>query len=192
MKTDSADALIVGDVQIDFCPRGALPVKEGDRIVPVINRLQGRFDHLYFIRDWHPDDHLSFSESPEYVDQSWPPHCVANSPGAEFHPDLHVPSDAAIISKGTDPDVEAYSAFSGTDLGAQLRAKNIRRIFLTGLATDYCVKSTALDGRREGFEVVLIEDATRGIDVPPGTVAAAIEEMKAAGVQVINSGDLDE
>jgi len=192
MKIQPTDALIIGDVQVDFCPGGALPVSGGDHIIPVINRLQPRFQHRFFIRDWHPANHMSFSDDPHFVDRSWPPHCVANTPGAQFHPDLDVPPDANIVNKGADPDKEAYSAFSGTDLAKQLRMRGIRRLFLTGLATDYCVKSTALDARREGFDVMLVEDATRGIDVPRGSVDAALDTMKDAGVDVIQSGDMDE
>lgn len=192
MKIEPTDALIVGDVQVDFCPGGALPVKGGDEIIPAINRLQPLFDNKFFIRDWHPADHMSFSEHPRFVDRSWPPHCVADTPGAKFHPDLNVPEHARIISKGTHPDREAYSAFSGTDLAVQLRRRGVRRVFLTGLATDYCVKNTALDARREGFETVLVEDAVKGIDIPAGTVATAIETMKDAGVEVVESGELNE
>lgn len=191
MKIQPTDALIIGDVQVDFCPGGALPVSGGDHIVPVINRLQPLFEHKYFIRDWHPANHMSFSANPHFVDRSWPPHCVANTPGARFHPDLEVPPDATIVSKGTDPEKEAYSAFSGTHLNERLRTRGIRRLFLTGLATDYCVKNTALDARLEGFDVMLIEDATRGIDIPHGTIEAALDTMKDAGVVVIQSGDLD-
>lgn len=191
MKIQPTDALIIGDVQVDFCPGGALPVSGGDRIIPVINRLQPLFAHRYFIRDWHPANHMSFSDHPHFVDRSWPPHCVANTPGAQFHPDLEVPPDATIVSKGTDPEKEAYSAFSGTHLSERLRTRGIRRLFLTGLATDYCVKNTALDARREGFDVMLIEDATRGIDIPHGTIEAALDTMKDAGVVVIQSGDID-
>ena len=192
MKIKPTDALSIGDVQVDFCPGGALPVSGGDHVVPVINRLQPRFQHHFFIRDWHPANHMSFSDDPHFVDRSWPPHCVAGTPGAQFHPGLEVPPGANIVNKGTDTEKEAYSAFSGTDLAQQLQARGIRRLFVTGLATDYCVKNTALDARREGFEVMLVEDATRGIDVPHGTVDAALDTMKDAGVEVIQSGDLDE
>jgi nicotinamidase/pyrazinamidase len=191
MEIQPTDALIIGDVQVDFCPGGALPVSGGDLIVPVINRLQPRFQHRFFIRDWHPANHMSFSDTPHFVDKSWPPHCVAGTPGAQFHADLDVPDGANIVNKGTDPEKEAYSAFSGTDLAERLRVRGIRRVFATGLATDYCVKSTALDARREGFEVVLVEDAVRGIDVPQGTVDAALDTMRDAGVVVIQSGDID-
>ena len=191
MKIQPTDALIVVDVQNDFCPGGALAVDEGDRVAPVINRLMPLFQHAAFMRDWHPEDHCSFADPPDFTDGSWPAHCVANSPGAEFHGDLEVPADAIIVDKGTDPDKEAYSGFSGTALAEELRKRGVRRIFVSGLATEYCVEQTALDGLRNGFKVVLVENACRGINFPPGSAARAVEEMKAAGVEVHWSKDLE-
>lgn len=190
MKIQPTDALIVVDVQNDFCHGGALPVPAGHRVVPTINQLISRFDHAIFTRDWHSANHCSFAEPPEFVDESWPPHCVANSPGAEFHGDLHVPSDAIIINKGDDVDQEAYSGFDGTDLADRLRLRKIERIFVCGLATDYCVKHTALDGVKHGFTVYLVENACRGIGTPE-SITAAVEEMKRAGVKVCWSGDFE-
>lgn len=191
MKVQPTDALIVTDIQNDFCPGGALPIEEGHRVVPVINSIEPRFTHIVFTRDWHPENHCSFDEEPKFVDKSWPVHCVADSPGAEFHGDLHVPTDAFVVSKATDPDLEAYSAFSGTNLLDILREHKIERVFVCGLATDYCVKETALDAVRLGFLTFVIENACRGVNFPPGRVTQAIEEMKHAGVKICWSGDLE-
>jgi nicotinate phosphoribosyltransferase len=176
------DALIVVDVQNDFCPGGALAVAEGDLVVPLVNRLLPLFRHRVFTRDWHPPDHVSFADPPEFRDKSWPPHCVQDTPGAEFHPDLLVPPDALIVSKGDEPGREAYSGFQagGIDLAAWLGERGVRRVFVTGLATDYCVRATALDARAAGFKVTLVEDAVRG--VAPETTAAALRDLDEAGV----------
>jgi len=190
MNLRPTDALIVVDVQKDFCPGGALAVDGADAIVPGINALMGRFGCCAFTRDWHPPDHCSFSEDPEFVDKSWPVHCVANTPGAAFHPDLHVPEDAWIVSKATEADREAYSGFDGTRFADDLRQRAVERIFVCGLATDYCVKNTALDGLRNGFAVVLIEDLCRAVNNPPGSGQASTAEMAGAGVQIVQSGDL--
>jgi nicotinamidase/pyrazinamidase len=187
MTVEQNDALIVVDVQNDFCPGGALPVLGGDAVVAPINQVMRAFDHVVFTRDWHPADHCSFSAAPEYCDGSWPPHCEQDSPGAEFHGDLRVPLDAHFVQKGTDPDVEAYSAFSGTDLAKELRRRGIARIFVAGLTTDYCVKSTSIDAVREGFEAVVVLDACRG--VAKTTTESAIAEMRQAGVAFCFSGE---
>lgn len=184
------DALIVVDVQNDFCPGGALAVKEGDRVVPVINALTPRFEHRVFTRDWHPENHCSFSEDPQFVDMSWPPHCVAGTPGAEYRADLHVPDDAIEVLKATEPDVESYSDFHNTGLAERLRAEGVKHVYVTGLATDYCVKSTALDAVDAGFEATVVEDAVRAVDVPPGNGEKALDEMRRAGVRVVTSKDL--
>ena len=191
MNLGPEDALIVVDVQNDFCPGGALPVNEGHRVVPVINHILPLFERIVFARDWHPENHCSFGDPPEFVDGSWPPHCLANSPGAEFHGDLHVPVDAAIVSKGMDPDEEAYSGFSETSLAKDLERWGVTRIFVCGLATEYCVKATALDGLELGLAVVVIENACRGVNYPMGSATCAISEMKTAGVEVRWSGDLE-
>ena len=191
MKVEPSDALIVVDVQNDFCPGGALAVDEGDRVAPVINQVMPLFEHVVFTRDWHPADHCSFAAPPEFTDGSWPAHCVANSPGAEFHGDLNVPADAIIINKGTASDKEAYSGFSGTSLAGQLRKRGVLRVFVCGLATEYCVKQTALDGLKNGFRVALIENACRGVNYPPGSAAKAVDEMRTAGVEVHWSRDLE-
>ncbi|NUM54900.1 MAG: nicotinamidase [Candidatus Hydrogenedentes bacterium] len=190
MNINPTDALIVVDVQNDFCPGGALAVADGDGVVAGINRLLPLFSVTVFTRDWHPANHCSFSDHPEYVDKSWPAHCVANTPGARFHTDLTLPDDAMIVSKGTDASKEAYSGFDGTALAESLRDANVGRVFVCGLATDYCVKATALDAVRNGFETYVIDDLCRGVDIPPGTARAAIEAMMSAGAHVIVSGEI--
>ena len=183
------DALVLVDVQVDFCPGGALPVPEGDRVVPVLNRLLRLAGVLAVAtRDWHPPDHCSFAGR----GGPWPVHCVAGTPGAAFHPDLDLARiEHVITNKATARDEEAYSGFQGTDLAAFLRGRGTRRIFVGGLATDYCVKATALDARNAGFEVFLITDAVRPVDVHPGDGDRAIAEMRAAGVVPIKSADLE-
>lgn len=180
MTLNESDALIIVDVQNDFCHGGALPVPGGEGVVRVINPLQMKFEKLYFTRDWHPQDHCSFSEDPAFTDQSWPVHCVQDSPGAEFQGSLHVPADATIISKGADPNEEAYSGFQGTGLAQHLRKSGVTRVFVAGLATDYCVKATALDAIKAGFETVLVEDGCRGVS--DEDTARALSEMRVAGV----------
>jgi nicotinamidase/pyrazinamidase len=188
MDISSTDAFIAVDVQNDFCPGGALPVPYGDGIVSKVNRLVIAFDTTVFSRDWHPNNHCSFSDAPEYLDKSWPMHCVQNSPGAEFHGGLFVPTDAKVVSKGTDPAREAYSAFQDSDLADWLRARGIARVFVAGLALDYCVKATALDAAAAGFETWVVEDACAGI--AEETMASARTEMSAAGIQFCSTGDL--
>ena len=190
IKIQQTDALIVVDVQKDFCSGGALPVEEGHRIVPAINRIFPLFSHVLMTRDWHLQNHCSFADPPQFVDGSWPAHCVQNTPGAQFHGDLQIPVDAVIIDTATDPEQEGYSGFSNPELAAHLRRWGAQRIFVCGLAMDYCVKHTALDGLREGFLVFLVEDACRGIDFPPGLTALAVEEIRQAGGRVCWSGDL--
>ena len=190
MKLDpKTDALIVVDVQNDFCPGGALAVPEGEGVVPVLNRLIRQGGVLVVAtRDWHPPDHCSFQTQGGL----WPVHCVAGTPGAAFHPDLDLTtSQPVIVSKAVTREREAYSDFQGTDLAATLRGRGIRRVFVGGLATDYCVKATALDARREGLEVFLLTDAIRAINVKPGDGEAALAEMRAAGVAPITSADID-
>ncbi|MBI4536732.1 MAG: nicotinamidase [candidate division NC10 bacterium] len=182
-----ADALIVVDVQRDFCPGGALPVPNGDAVVPGANRALAVVPWLTVAtRDWHPPAHCSF------IPQGgiWPVHCVAGTPGAAFHPDLDVGRIRWIVDKATTREMEAYSGFQGTELAARLTAAGIRRLFVCGLATDYCVKATALDGRRAGFEVVLLTDAIRAVEVKPGDSEGALAEMRAAGVSPARSDEL--
>ncbi len=196
MKLDpSQDALMVVDVQNDFCPGGSLAVPEGDQVVPVLNKVIARFVEsgapIFASRDWHPAETKHF----QAWGGPWPPHCIQGTKGAEFHPALRLPAETTIISKGMDPEKDSYSAFhgidpTGADLATALRRRGVKRLFVGGLATDYCVKFTALDARREGFAVVLLEDASRGVEVNPGDTAKAIEEMKAAGVTILSSENL--
>lgn len=185
--THHRDALIVVDVQNDFCPGGALAVAEGNLIVPVVNRLIPFFRHRVFTRDWHPPNHVSFAHPPEFRDGSWPAHCVQGTPGAAFHPDLLLPPKALIVDKGDDPDREAYSGFQarGVDLAGWLRVRGVHHVFVAGLATDYCVRATALDARAARFEVTLIDDAVRGVS--PETTAAALGDLDEAGVTRVTS-----
>ena len=185
-----SDALIVVDVQRDFCAGGALAVSDGDAVVPVINALIHRFPCVIYTRDWHPENHCSFSESPKFIDKSWPKHCVAHTDGAAFHPDLNVDGASPIMSKGKDADRESYSAFQDTDILHVLREKNVSRLYVAGLATDYCVKQTVLDALDQGFEVYVVADACHSVDNPAGTGEAAIKSMKDAGAYFIDSADV--
>ena len=180
------DALVVVDVQNDFCPGGSLAVPEGDRVVPVLNRYIGRFAEagapIFVSRDWHPAKTKHF----QAYGGVWPPHCVQGTPGAAFHAQLGLPRDALVVSKGMDPEQDAYSAFQaeaegGTPFASALETRGVRRLFVGGLATDYCVKATVLDARRQGLDVVVLADAVRAVDVKPGDGERALEEMRAAG-----------
>ena len=181
------DGLIVVDLQVDFCPGGALAVAEGDGIVAPVNGLLDIPGWMKVAtRDWHPADHASF----EAQGGIWPVHCVADTPGAAFHPQMNAGVVEMVVSKATTRDAEAYSGFDGTTLAGDLRAAGIGRLFVCGLATDYCVKATALDARREGFEVVVLEDAIRAVNVDPKDGENAIEEMRAAGCAFALSSDI--
>lgn len=188
--TGAHDALIVVDMQKDFCPGGALGVPSGDSIIPVINRLVPMFGRWVFTRDWHPPDHISFSPNPEYRDMSWPPHAVQNTPGAEWCDGLEMPMNAILVSKADTPQREAYSGFQNNqfDLAEFLKHRKVERVFITGLALDYCVRQTSLDAAAAGFKVFLIEDATKGI--AHETSARALADLEAAGVTVIRSEQL--
>lgn len=181
-------ALLLVDVQNDFCPGGALAVPGGDQIVPVLNEYIERFRiarlPIIASRDWHPSETSHF----EAGGGPWPPHCVAGTPGADFHPDLRLPRDAIVVTKGTDPTDDGYSAFEATDprgrpLARALAAAGIGRLYVGGLATDYCVRASVLDALAAGFDAVLLVDAVRGIDVKPGDVARALEAMIDAGAR---------
>lgn len=181
------DAVIVVDVQRDFCPGGALAVPQGDQVVPVINRLLTLAGWMTVAtRDWHPADHCSFTGQ----GGPWPPHCVAGTAGAAFHPALDVKRIGHVVSKATTRDAEAYSGFQGTDLAALLASRGVRRAFVCGLATDYCVKATVLDARAAGLDVVVVEDAIRGVEMQQGDCAAAIADMGASGARFAASTDL--
>lgn len=168
MQLHDSDALLIVDVQRDFLPGGALAVDAGDEVVPTLAALAARFAAagltVVASRDWHPPDHCSFRVS----GGTWPSHCVAGTPGAEIDDALALGPETRIVDKATAPDKEAYSAFDGTGLADWLRERRVQRLFIGGLATDYCVKSTALDALDEGFDVVLLEDAVRAIDEKAG------------------------
>lgn len=174
------DALLLVDVQNDFLPGGALAVPEGDAVIPVLNRWIEAAEEasvpIVATRDWHPPDHVSF----EAQGGPWPPHCIAGTQGAAFHPGLALPEDAVIVSKATEPEAEAYSGFDGTELAAMLRELDVRRVRVGGLATDYCVRATALDAAQAGFEVALVPGGHRGIT--DETSERALREMDQAGV----------
>jgi nicotinamidase/pyrazinamidase len=173
------DALIVVDVQVDFCPGGALPIEHGDEVVPVLNRWIAAAAELGIpicaSRDWHPRHHLSFQES----GGEWPVHCVQDSRGARFHPGLRLPDDTLVVTKGVRFDRDQYSAFDETGLAAELRKRRVRRVWVGGLAQDVCVRATVLDARREGFEAVVVTDATRPVTRAGGEQAN--EAMRRAG-----------
>ena len=187
MNVSDTDALIVVDVQNDFCPGGALAVPEGDDVVPVINRLMPRFRHVIATQDFHPPKHSSFATQ----GGPWPEHCVEGTPGAEFHPALEVSRADEIVQKGMDPATDGYSGFAGTDLADRLRARGIRRIFVTGLATDYCVRATAIEAVEHGFDAVVLTDAIRAVGVAPGDGGAALQEMSRAGATLQTSDGLN-
>ena len=192
------DALLIVDFQNDFCPGGALPVAEGDTIAAPINELLDSFDLVVATRDWHPPEHGSFigvDADPDRwrgVDPPsiWPVHCVQGTPGAELYPGLESAKVDVIIDKGQDPNSQGYSAFQDTGLGELLRERGVERLFVAGLATDYCVKSSVLDALRLGFDVTVVEDAVRGVDVEPGDSQKALEEMEAAGAELASSTDV--
>jgi len=182
-------ALLVVDVQNDFLPGGALGVPEGHVVIPVLNEYLRRFAEaglpIYASRDWHPEETSHFQE----FGGPWPPHCVQGTSGAEFHPDLELPPSTVLITKGTDPEEDAYSAFHGTtdegeSLADRLQRDGVTHLYIGGLATDYCVRASALDARRLGLEVTLLIDASRGVDVQEGDSERAIEEMTAHGVKL--------
>jgi len=192
------DALLIVDFQNDFCPGGALPVAQGDTIAAPINELLDSFDLVVATRDWHPPEHGSFigvDADPDRwrgVDPPsiWPVHCVQGTPGAELYPGLESAKVDVIIDKGQDPNSQGYSAFQDTGLGELLRERGVERLFVAGLATDYCVKSSVLDALRLGFDVTVVEDAVRGVDVEPGDSQKALEEMEAAGAELASSTDV--
>jgi nicotinamidase/pyrazinamidase len=176
-------ALIVVDVQNDFCPGGALAVPQGDEVVAPLNRLIDEFlkrgNPVYKSRDWHPPQTKHFAA----YGGTWPVHCVQNTKGAEFHPALRDDPRIAVISKGLG-DKDCYSAFDETDLASQLRRQNVEEVVVGGLATDYCVKNTVLDALKNGFKVKALENAMRAVEVNPGDGQRAIEEMRAAGAEI--------
>jgi nicotinamidase/pyrazinamidase len=202
------NALIVVDLQNDFVPGGALPVPQGDQIVVTCNELQKRFDLVVATQDWHPPNHGSFAANHpgkrigDLIDLNglpqilWPVHCVRNTPGAAFVPDLDTRRIARIFQKGTDPAVDSYSGFfdnghrKATGLADYLEFRGVTDVYVAGLATNYCVKFTALDARQLGFGTHIVVDACRGVNLKPGDVDRAIKEMRRAGVEVSNRGEI--
>ncbi len=183
----SSDALLITDIQKDFMPGGALPVEGGDEIIPVLNAYERRFEdakaHIFASRDWHPINHVSFKTQ----GGPWPPHCVQGTEGAKFSPDLKLPDGVAVISKATNPEHESYSVFDGTSFAHELKMCETKRLFIGGLATDYCVLNTVLDARKLGYVTVVLADATLGINLEPGDVDRAMAAMlKAGGEQATN------
>jgi nicotinamidase/pyrazinamidase len=206
MGTSGKNALVLVDLQYDFCPGGALAVPRGDEVIEVANRIGRHFDIVVATQDWHPANHGSFAvnhpgRAPyQVIDLGglsqvlWPPHCVQGSRGAELHDQLDRRAIARVFQKGSDPAVDSYSGFHdngrrhSTGMGEWLRAQGVTAVYLMGLATDYCVKFTALDARRDGFEVYLIEDGCRAVELQPGDGDRALDQMRAADVTVIDSG----
>jgi nicotinamidase/pyrazinamidase len=196
----SNDLLLVIDVQRDFCPGGQLAIRAGDAVVPAINHIAGCFEHIILTQDWHPANHTSFASThakakpydtiqASYGSQTlWPDHCVQDTPGAEFHSDLHLPNVELILRKGFRAEIDSYSAFlendkqTTTGLAGYLRERGFQRIFLAGLAYDYCVRFSAVDAVRFGFTAIVIEDACRSVDLP-GSIEATGREFAKAGVQ---------
>ncbi len=198
-------ALILVDLQNDFCPGGALAVPLGNEVIPVANRVMPHFSTVVVTQDWHPTGHKSFAvnnpgtKPGDVIDVTgisqtmWPAHCVQETPGAEIHAGLDRAKLADLFKKGTDPDFDSYSGFfdtgkKATGLAEYLNERWIKQVYVMGLATDYCVKRTALDAKELGFDVYLISDGCRAVELHPGDGDAAIEEMRAAGVHIVESG----
>jgi nicotinamidase/pyrazinamidase len=204
MRLTPNDLLLVVDVQNDFCTGGALAVPGGDQVIPIIHKIAPLFEHIIFTQDWHPPNHQSFASAHpgkrpfeqmrlSYGEQTlWPDHCVQGSKGAEFHHGLHLPQAELILRKGFRPQIDSYSAFfendraTATGLAGYLRERDLTRVFLAGLAYDYCVAYSALDARRLGIPVVVVRDACRAIDLN-GSVAATEAQFAAAGVTLSES-----
>lgn len=203
----TTDALLVIDLQNDFCPGGALAVAGGDEVVPLVNSLAQKFAHVLLTQDWHPPAHTSFASShpgmkpygtidtPEGVQTLWPDHCVQNSLGAAFHPALDIPHGELILRKGFRPNIDSYSAFlendhtTPTGLAGYLRERGLKRLFLCGLAYDFCVRFSAIDGMALDFECLVIEDATRAVNLP-GSVEATDQAFAEAEIQRIHAADI--
>lgn len=199
-------ALILVDIQNDFCEGGALEVAGGSTIIPLTNRLQQQFELVIATQDWHPQDHTSFASNhpghgisdvvrtDKILQILWPDHCIQGTRGAEFHPDLDVSRVSKIFHKGIDSSIDSYSAFfdnehlRATGLGDYLREHGVEDVYILGLATDYCVKYSALDARQLGFNTYVIEDACRGVDLAEGDVMRSLDEMRTAGIHVMTSG----
>ncbi|HLG74124.1 MAG TPA: isochorismatase family protein [Chloroflexota bacterium] len=180
------DALIVVDVQNDFCAGGALAVPGAERIFENVNRLMPHFRHVLATKDWHPANHSSFQAQ----GGPWPPHCVQDTPGADFHPALNAELIQMVIRKGSDVAAPGYSGFEATDLAAELRRRGVSRVFTCGLATDYCVRETTLAALAEGFQAVAITDAMSAVDVHPGDAQHALDDMRASGAELATTEEV--
>jgi nicotinamidase/pyrazinamidase len=207
LQLEPTDALLIIDVQNDFCPGGTLAVNEGDAIIPAINQLARKFDHIILTQDWHPTQHISFAtthanknpfdiiDAPYGPQTLWPIHCLQNSLGAAFHPALAVAQAELILRKGFRKDIDSYSAFlendhtTPTGLAGYLHERNLTRLFLCGLAYDFCVRYSAIDGKRLGFETIVIEDATRPVNLP-SSLADTHAALAAASIPRIQSNTL--
>jgi nicotinamidase/pyrazinamidase len=181
-------ALVLVDIQNDFCPGGTLAVEEGDQIVPIVNRLMPLFPLVISTYDWHPANHVSFKDR----GGPWPPHCVQGTRGAELHPDIDSDRIDMHFRKASTPDKDEYSEFAGYDeegrtLDEVLKSENVKRLFVVGLATDYCVRATVLDGLKSGFDVYAVTDAMRAVNVNPDDGAKALEEMAQSGAHLVTS-----
>jgi nicotinamidase/pyrazinamidase len=189
IQPTKGDALLLIDMQLDFLPGGKLGVPNGDQVIAPIQRLLHLFSAqdlpVYASRDWHPGNHCSFSAR----GGPWPPHCVAGTEGAEFAPQLDLPLHAVVVSKADSADIDAYSAFNGTGLAVQLRECGVRRVVVAGLATDYCVLNTVIDARENGFDVIVVLEAVRAVDVAPGDGERALARMAALGAKAASIDD---
>jgi nicotinamidase/pyrazinamidase len=192
IRISETDALIVVDVQRDFLPGGALPVPRGDEVIPVLNDYISLFEsagaRVFATRDWHPPNHVSFKP----FGGPWPMHCLQDGEGAKFPPDLKLPKNTIVISKATDPQREAYSGFDGTALEQNLKEAGVTHVFVGGLATDYCVKTTVLDGLKAGFKMTLLLDAVQGINVKQDDSERAVQEAQTAGAAAVTLEDFVE
>ncbi len=201
------NVLLVIDLQNDFCPGGSLAVPDGDKIVPVINKIMDKFYKVVATQDWHPKNHISFAsthnkqlyetiEINNILQTLWPEHCVQGSHGAELHKDLDIKKINLILRKGTDPQIDSYSAFlendkqTKTGLDGYLRSLDIKKVYVCGLALDYCVYYTACDAVKFGFETYVIIDATKGVDVPKGNVEKTVQHMKSLGIKILTHEEL--
>lgn len=190
MKIGETDALIIVDVQNDFCPGGSLAVDGGDAVASTISGIATHFRlsgaRIFATQDWHPENHSSFKDQ----GGPWPPHCVQGSRGAEFHENLELPIGTSIVRKGSDPAVDAYSGFLDSTLEEQLKRIEIKRVFVGGLATDYCVLNTVLDARALGFDVLLIEDAIAAVNVEADDGEKAVQKMKDSGAETTTTEEI--
>jgi len=187
---DAGDALLVIDMQVDFLPGGALGVTDGHEVVAPINHLIALYREqglpIFASRDWHPGDHCSFQDQ----GGPWPPHCMAGTRGAEFAAELALPDDAVVVSKADSAGADAYSAFNGTGLAAQLRERGVERVTVCGLATDYCVLNTVTDALEEGFDTIIVPEAMRAVDVEAGDGRRALDRMVARGAVPVRLGEV--